>query len=215
MNNQAWKENDYLELVRETQVDIVPLVDRARLDWAFRDLVVQQLVSHQHINVYFHSYRIMQQLTAADPVGCFRYWDDFVGLLQHANSYHRNYGMDLLADLLSADLHKRFDAVFPDYYKQLQDEKISTRKYCISYSERIIRHRPDLTNRIVGEMIASLRMNENNESHQNFLLAAFLELLVQSGLSPVTNPELHGFLQEVLDTKIPPKLRRELARLLV
>lgn len=215
MNDQDLMEEDYLLLVRETQVEIEPLVERARFDPEFRDLVVQQLVSHKHINVYFHSYRIMQQVTAADPVGCLRYWDDFVGLLQHPNSYHRNYGMDLLPDLLPMDLRQRLDGVFPDYYKQLHDEKISTRKYCISYSERIIRHRPDLTNRIVGEIIASLRVNENSESHQNFLLWAFLELVVLCRVSPATNLELHGFLQEVLATTIPQRVRREIGKLMV
>lgn len=112
MNDQDLMEEDYLLLVRETQVEIDPLVERARFDPEFRDLVVQQLVSHKHINVYFHSYRIMQQVTAADSVGCLRYWDDFVGLLQHPNSYHRNYGMDLLPDLLPMDLRKRFDVAF-------------------------------------------------------------------------------------------------------
>ncbi len=179
------EEKDFLLTVSETNADISPYPSLALKDSKFRDILVRQLLNNYAINVYHHSFLILQEAIKTEPSLFYGYWDGFSSLLKHGNSYHRNYGMALIANLIPVDKDNRFELILDDYFKQLEDEKISTIKYCISYSLIIIKVKPVLGKTIISRIIHLLRFNNHSDRHQKFLVSVFLKLL------PSMDKDLH------------------------
>ncbi|HEY4786614.1 MAG TPA: hypothetical protein VIH57_11220, partial [Bacteroidales bacterium] len=160
-------EKKYLDIVSETKADITPFIDLAINQVNFRDILVKHLLHNDSINIYYHSYLILYQATKIIPSSFYCYWDKFSSLLNYDNSYHRNYGMDLIANLVVVDKDNLFESILADYYKQLNDEKVATIKHCITNSATIIKSKPQLTTIIIARIIDSLRVNDNSDRHQN------------------------------------------------
>lgn len=191
-------ENKYLQIVSKTKADITPFFDLAVCQEDFRDVLVKHLMDNDSINIYYHSYLILNKATKSEPSLFYCYWDKFSLLLQYDNSYHRNYGMDLIANLIAVDKDNNFDLIIDDYYKQLYDEKVSTKKYCIGNSERIIKYKPHQAKIIIAKIIDSLRLNDNSDRHQNFLISEFLKLLTSIDNKLLDLIAVNEFLKDVL-----------------
>lgn len=203
-------ENKYLQIVSKTKADITPYLELARSHEAFREILVKYLMTTDSINVYYHSYLILNEVTKTEPSLFYCYWEEFSSLLHYNNSYHRNYGMDLIANLIVVDKDNLFEQIIDDYYKQLKDEKISTVKYCISNSVRIIRAKPKFAKRIISAIIDSLRINDNSEKHQNFLISEFLKLLTAIDNEWFDQIAVNEFLKDVFITSKSKKIKREI-----
>ena len=171
------EEKDFLLTLSDTKADITPYPALALKDSKFRDILVRQLLNNHAINVYHHSFLILHEAIKTEPSLFYCYWDGFSSLLKHGNSYHRNYGMALIANLIAVDKDNRFELIMDDYFKQLEDEKISTIKYCISNSLIIIKAKPVFGKTIISRIIHSLRFNDHSDRHQKFLVSVFLKLL--------------------------------------
>jgi hypothetical protein len=205
-------ENKYLQIVSETKANIIPFFDLAISQENFRDILVKHLIDNDSINIYYHSYLILNEATKSKPSLFYYYWDKFSLLLQYDNSYHRNYGMDLIANLISVDKDNNFDLIIDDYYKQLYDEKVSTIKYCISNSATIIKYKPQLTTIIISKIIDSLRFNDTSDRHQNFLISEFLKLLTLIDNKMLDMTAVNGFLRDVLTNTKSEKIKREIKK---
>lgn len=205
-------EQKYLQIVSETKADITQFVDLAINQDYFRDILVKHLLDNDSINIYYHSYLILNEATKIKPSLFYGYWDKFTSLLKYDNSYHRNYGMDLIANLVTIDKDNLFELIIDDYYKQLHDEKISTIKYCISNSSKIIQEKPQLTTRIIQKIIDSLKVNDHSEKHQNFLVSEFLKLLTSIDNDILDMIAVNDFLKDVVNNTKSDKIKKEIKK---
>jgi hypothetical protein len=205
-------EKKYLAIVSETKADIADFISPAISEDNFKDILVKHLLTTDSINIYYHSYLILKKATKTDPSLFYCYWDKFVSLLKYDNSYHRNYGMDLIANLVAVDKDNLFDSIITDYYKQLNDEKISTIKHCIINSVTIIRFKPQFTSVIITKIIESLKVNDNSERYQNFLVSEFLKLLTTINNDLLDMNVVNDFLKDALSNAKSEKIKREIRK---
>ena len=206
-------ENKYLQVVSQTKADITSFFDLALRQQDFRKILVKHLLENDSINIYYHTFLILKKATKTEPSLFYCYWDQFSSLLRFENSYHRNYGMDIIANLVTVDKDNKFELIIDDYYKQLYDDKISTVKYCIYNSASIFRAKTQLTTRVLTKIVDSLRVNENSEKQQNFLIAEFLKLLKSIDLDLTGSSALTLFLNDVLKNTKSEKIKREIQRI--
>lgn len=206
------KEKEYLQTVSGTNVDITPFINIAINEESFRDILIKHLMENEAINIYYHSYLILNEGSKSAPSLFFCYWDNFVCLLKHENSYHRNYGMDLIANIIPVDKDNLFEPILKDYYKQLYDEKIVTIKHCISNSSTIIKEKPQFATIIVSRIIDSLSLNTNSEKRQDFLLLKFLKLLSSIDHNLLDMKTVGDFLLTVFNNTKSDKIKREIRK---
>jgi hypothetical protein len=205
-----FEEKKYLDIVSETKADITPFIDLAISENQFRDVLTKHLLHNNAINIYYHSYMIIHKAIRINPSLFFCYWNEFSSLLKYDNSYHRNYGMDLIANLAALDKNDQFKLIIEDFYKQLYDKKISTIKYCISYSEIIVKSKPQLASTIIRKIIGSLRVNDNSDRYQNFLINGFLKFLTSIDKELPDKTEVKSFLKDVLISTKSVKIKKEI-----
>ncbi len=205
-------EKEYLQKVSVTNADLTPFSEITLNDSGFRNILIKHLTENEAINIYYHSYLILNKATITAPSLFYPYWGNFASLLKHENSYHRNYGMDLIANIISADEDNLFEPAVEDYYKQLYDERLVTIKHCIENTAKIIREKPQLTITIISKIIDSLKVNTNSEKHQNFLILKFLKLLSVVDTNLLDMNAVGEFLITVLNDTKSDRIKKEIKK---
>lgn len=210
--------NEYIELVSKQKADIesliVSLTKKVLIDEAFRQIVTDQLLSCNDIMVYYHSSLIIEAASKEEPLLFYDSWDKFVSLLDYKNSYHRNYGMQILANLTKVDVQNKFEMIIDKYYKQLDDEKFLTRRYCVLNSREVIKNKPLLSDLIINRLINFIQTTDNSEKQQNLIISDFIHLLSDISWLIRNKKELIDFLLMIEKQITSKKVKRQILRLI-
>lgn len=147
---------DTAELVQEIavkDVDVGRFVQLAIDDGRIRDEIVHLMMTHPHIMVYYHCYYVVDKASQERPELFYLYWDDVASLLEHANSYHRDFALTILANLTQVDQEGRFSEVSCAYFEHINDAKFMTGQCCVQNSVKILRNKPELRGRIIALLL--------------------------------------------------------------
>lgn len=202
-------EKEFLKIVSKTNAEIDSMIRLAIEDNDFRDLVVDHLIHNPSINTYYHSFLIIDAASKSNPELFYRYWNQFEKLFESDNSYHRNYGLIIIANLIVRDKGRRFEDLFKTYYKQLNDEKITTQKYCITNSRKIIEACPAMAHKIIAQIINSLKTNSYSEKHFHLLASEFFSLLLTNVRPSIDIISLENFIAYVKKTTTSKRIQKE------
>jgi len=207
-------EENYLNIVSQTNAAIDNLWTETIENERFRKLVIKHLTTNDKINVYYHSYLILLHATNEFQIVFYPYWNEIEQLLFHENSYHRKYASDIITNLICIDTEDRFFSIFDAYYQQLDDEKISNKSNCILNSIKIVKHKPKVSEKVILKIIDSLQFSENTEKHQTYLLSIFNKFLNEVQIDEVETIEtVVNFLNLVNQHTQSKKVKNEIIKL--
>ena len=122
--------------------------------------------------------------------------------------------MDLVSSLVSVDVNKRIGAVVDDFCQQLRHEKITTRKYCITYSARIVKERPDLAEKILTAIVDVLSETSAPASHRATLFAEFTNVLLDIATRVTIDQRVLDFLRGEADTTASKRVQAGIRKVL-
>ena len=173
-----------------------------------RDEIVRLMLEHPHIMVYYHAYYVLSDASLANPELFYIYWEKFVSLLKHSNSYQRDFGLVLLSNLAGVDEQGRFEEIFEDYYACLHDPRFMTAQCCVGSTAQILRAKPHLAERI-GVLFLDIEQICDYPPKQKALLTAdvldVLEIIYSGGLC---QEEIRAFVLQAQES-LSPKTRRK------
>jgi hypothetical protein len=107
---------------------------------------------------------LLEKITSKKVDWIYDRWDFLVEQLDSTNSYHRNIGLVLLANLSLSDLGNRFESILDKYLSHCNDEKFITQRQCIQNVWKIAVNKPALKDRIIAHL-----KNLNFSKHSNLL----------------------------------------------
>jgi hypothetical protein len=144
------------ELIQEISVkdvDIDKFVRLAISEDHIRDEIIRQMTTHPHIMVYYHCYYVASKASQEKPELFYQYWHEIASLLKHKNSYHRDFGLTIIANLTKVDQENLFSEIFHDYFEHINDEKFMTGQCCVQNSIKILKHKPELEDQIIALLL--------------------------------------------------------------
>lgn len=121
---------------------------------------------------------LLEKITSKKVSWIYDRWDFLVGLLDSANSYHRNISLVLLANLSFSDSENRFENILDKYLSHCNDEKFITQRYCIQNVWKIAVNKPVFKEKIITHL-----RNLNYGKHSNLI-----EMDIQNSLKKITQP---------------------------
>lgn len=133
--------------------DIDKFAQNAINDPEMRLELVNLMLHHGRIMIYYNSYYIISRACEIRPDLFYEHWDDFESLLNHPNSYHRDFALKLLAILVKVDEENRFSTVFNDYFSHINDEKFMTARKCVENTAKILSSRKEFIDDVVGILL--------------------------------------------------------------
>jgi len=167
----------------EKEFDYHKFVDYALNDESIRDKLVANIVDgNNHINIYYHSYYIINEASKEKPELFYKYWDDYLKIAKHKNSYHRIISHWLLTNLISIDYKNTFDDIKDDFFLAIKDERVSNGLAAVTDIIEVAKHRPDLENEIINLFLNEDLLINYTEKHRArfyFLYMEYFEIILK------------------------------------
>jgi hypothetical protein len=201
------KDNLILKISDEN-VNIGEFAEKVIIDSEIRDTVVYLMLNNPEIMVYYNSYYIISRASELKPELFYNYWDDFLQLLNHQNSYHRDFALILLANLTRVDTENKFSLIFDDYFSHINDEKFMTSRQCIQNTAKILTNKDELTEDITN-ILLDIDARCNFPEKQKALLKSDVIDLFEEFYEQINDKErINEFIKAELDS-ISPKTKRK------
>lgn len=145
--------NNLISEISDKNVNIDKFAQNIIEDSKLRDEIVNLMLINPKIMIYYHSYYIIAKASEIRPELFYNYWDDFASLLNHKNSYHRDFGLTLIANLTAVDTENKFKVIFDDYLKHINDEKFMTAEHCIKNTAKIMANKEEYKEDIINILL--------------------------------------------------------------
>jgi hypothetical protein len=179
-----------------------------------RDEIARLMISHADIMVYYHCFCVVSQASREHPELFSKYWQDIVPLLNHENSYHRDFALSILANLTAADEGHLFLGLYRDYFAHIHDRKFMTARCCIQNAAKVIENVPELREEITA-LLTELDSRCRYPAKQQALLKYDALVVLEGVFNELSQKErVISFIATEVKS-ISPKTRnkaRELAR---
>lgn len=166
---------DLLFQISKKDFDKAYFVELILSDAVVRELLVEEMLTNKKIMVYYHCYYVISEASERSPELFYTDWSRYLDLLHHTNSYHRDIGLTILANLVAVDVQK-FDLIIDEYFGLLQDEKFMTAECCLKNLEKIILLKPKYADAFVHRIIDILHTSRYSEKQQALFSGKLVEL---------------------------------------
>ena len=197
-----------IEEISVKDVDVDKFVQLAVSDKRARDEIVRQMIAHPHIMVYYHCYYVVDKASRQRPDLFYPYWPEIVALLQHPNSYHRDFALTVIANLTQVDHDDLFAGIYDDYFAHINDDKFMTGHCCILNSAKVLRHKSELRERILTLLMDVDHLCTYTERQKGLLRADILDVLDEVYAEVRDKTRINAFIKESISS-ISPKTRRK------
>ncbi len=192
-----------IETIKQKGFDLDYFTNLALTDNKVRLSIINYMLNSSDIMEYYHCFYIIDRASKVNPAMFYSFWDEMSKLLSHKNSYHRNFGLILIANVISVDTNKKFDKIFDSYLACLSDQKFMSAECCVKNLERILRVRNDLIDSVI-DILLSPKILTNYTVKQNELLKYHILKLIVSVYSQAFNKEkLNKFIIECSKSSSP------------
>jgi hypothetical protein len=189
------------------------MVSRAAMDPGYVSILIGGLAAKDSSKL--RCAKALNLLSASRPALLYPHFDFFAGLLDSPHNILKWNGIIILSNLTTVDSERKFDAIFDRYYRHLWDGDLITAANVIGSSGRIMNARPDLSDRIVTEILkveevplptcecreiargkALLAFKESNKLESSNRIEKFIQDCVQSR-RPATRKKAETLLKKV------------------
>ncbi len=205
--------NTFTTDIARPDFDLEEFVKRALDGQSFRQACLENMLHHPHIMVYYHCFYVLEQVSLRAPELLYDAWDELAALLNHPNSYHRDFGLALLANLTAVDRLERFPPLLEEYLSRLHDEKFMTAVHCMWGLEKVVKSQPELTSRVLEFLLAG-DASWPYPARQLALLKADILVVLETARARLRDPRpIDDFILSARNCQ-SPKTRKKAAELI-
>ncbi len=192
-----------IDSIADKNVNISAYVEKVIHNEKIRVQVIDNLLNNKDIMVYYHCYYIVSRASEEKPSLFYKYWDDFVKLLDHNNSYHRDIGLTLIANLTQVDNNDYFSNVYEKYIEHINDLKFMTAECFVKNLKKIVVHKSEYVDQII-KLILNIEVNCSYPTRQKELLkSSVIEVLELVYESTSSKDEIEKFVKLSLNSSSP------------
>ena len=196
-----------IEQIAEKDFDLDAFVELTLREEAARDELVHHMVSNADIMIYYHCYYVVSKASSKYPEVFYKYWDVIARLLHHKNSYHRDFALTILGNLVAVDHEDRFAELKEDYFSLVNDEKFMTGNSCVVNLVKIYRNKPALREEIINTLLDLENRVDYTEKQIAVLKSDVLVLFDQFYADIPDKEEIHDYIRACTDS-LSPKTRK-------
>lgn len=197
-----------LKAIAKKDFDREYFVELSHRDAEYRHLLIDEMITNKKIMIYYHCFLSIAEACKRYPEQYLERWDDFSELLDHENSYKRDFALSLIASLIRVDKQNHFDLLKKRYLDHIYDSKFMTAECCMKNIGEILRNRRDLIDELVAVLL-NWKENSFYTDKQNALMdSLILEIFEQVYDDSTKRKAIDRFVVESSQS-ISPKTRKK------
>lgn len=197
-----------IKKIADKNVNIHDFVKAALNDENTRVEVINQLLNNKNIMVYYHCYNIISKASEEKPELFYKYWNDFAYLLDHKNSYHRDIGLTIIANLTKVDEDNLFSSIFDKYTEHFNDDKFMTAQCFVQNMKKILKNKDEYAGEIIEVLLDIDKRCNYSEKLKELLKSDIIEVLDEAYEGTMDKNEIVVFVR-LQSSSISPKTRRK------
>ncbi|WP_432409082.1 hypothetical protein [Wukongibacter sp. M2B1] len=192
-----------IEEIKRKDVDVEYFANKIIENESCRKEVVENLLTNKEIMVYYHCYYIVSMASELRADLFYEYWHDFAALLDHKNSYHRDIGLTIIANLVKVDNNNYFEDIFYDYLRHFDDAKFMTAQCFLKNLAKIAKIRVDLREKIVETLIEVDKRTSYPVKQRELLKYSILQIFDIVYNESNSKEKIDFFIQSSLNSRSP------------
>ena len=162
--------------------------------------------------IRYPAYLTLLKITDKKVKWVYDKWVELVEKLSSENSFVRNIGLILLANLAKSDYENRIEKILDEYLEYFEDEKFVTSRLCIQNVWRIAVANKRTRKKIIDKLECSYHENLHFKSHPNLIKQDIISSLIQIyNLTKDKNVEL--LIKSLIEEEGDEKLKKALIKL--
>ncbi|PAB60342.1 hypothetical protein [Anaeromicrobium sediminis] len=169
--------SDLIEKIADKNVNVNEFAKAVLHDESTRVEVIKQLLTNNNIMVYYHCYYIISRASEEKPELFYEYWNDFVYLLDHKNSYHRDIGLTIIGNLTKIDENNLFSSIFPKYIEHFNDDKFMTAQCFVKNLKNVVRYKNEYIEQIIKLLVDVEKICIYPKKQKELLKSDIIEVL--------------------------------------
>ncbi|MBU7043927.1 MAG: hypothetical protein HXS47_10080 [Theionarchaea archaeon] len=139
--------------LHEKEIDIGGIVQEALKNKVLLSELLDNLTAKDD-TLRSNSFQIFMYLSEKYPETVYPYWDFFVDLLTHKNTYHKYIGIYIIAALAEHDVKQKFESLFDMYYSLLDDKSVIPPSHIAKNTGKIVKAYPHLQKDITRRLLS-------------------------------------------------------------
>jgi hypothetical protein len=144
--------SELLEKLGDKLITKEDLLQEIKQDFRLVPVVIDGLSSSK-ATIRYGCGKVLMDLSETDPERLYKYMNTFVKLLENKHRILVWNGTAIIANLTRVDTDKKFDAIFDEYYRLLDDEYLVTVANTIANSAKIALAKPYLIKKITDKLL--------------------------------------------------------------
>ena len=204
---------ELIEKIAEKDFDVDWFVQLSINDLDVRNEIVRQMLTNSAIMVYYHCYYVVEKASRKQPEMFYPYWREIAELLNHENSYHRDFALEIIGNLTKVDQENRFSGIEDDYFGIINDEKFMTGNCCVKNLLKIYRHKSEQRKRIIETLLDIDNRCEYTEKQKGVLKADVLGIFDEVYEEVTERKDIDEFIRAEVNS-ISPKTRKKAKELI-
>ena len=127
--------------------------------------------------IRYPSFKALLIISEEHPEVLYPKWEFFGGLINSNNSYRKLIALRLIANFTKADTENKFEELFDDYYRILDEDKTMTAGHLAGNSGKIAKAKPNLQSKITNKLINidNTHHGKQKELIKSYAIEAFNE----------------------------------------
>jgi hypothetical protein len=187
--------SSWIEKVSLKDFDLSGFKELTLVEEDFRTEVVDQMIHNPQIMVYYHCFYILDAASVQNPDLFYHFWKDICVLLDHSNSYKRDFALTILATLSAVDKDDHFADIEEQYFSLLFDKKFMTALCCIRNLTRVLSRKPEMLPRVMTLLLRHEKNTPYSASQEALFNAEILTLIQQEYTPADIPPVLCAFIE--------------------
>lgn len=111
-------------------------------------------ISSDNAKVKYRCAKVLRNLSDTNPEVLYPKWDFFVEMLESENTFLKSDAVYIIANLTRIDSGKKFERIFRNFYRLLDDKSMITAANLVKASPIIAKTKPELQSEITNRLLS-------------------------------------------------------------
>jgi hypothetical protein len=116
----------------------------------------------------------VEKISQEHPSLLYPEWNYFTNLLKSKNAFHRSIAITTIANLINIDNQNKFDELYDDYFKHLDDASVMVSRYLAIRCGMIAKAKPKLKYKIT-EILLQIDESRHSQSRKDLIKGDIIE----------------------------------------
>lgn len=191
---------------KDAEIQAKKIVRRVLEDNNYVSKVLKGVIAKEDSKRYPNAIAL-ETLSEEYPKIIYPEWSYFVDMLKSKNAYHKSIAISTISNLTAIDDQKKFEVIFDDFFKLIDDKSVIVSRKLAIYSGRIVTAKPSLSSKITAVLLG-IDNTQHTPSRKDLIKGDIIESFSEYYQNIKNKNEIINFVKNQLESSSPSTVKK-------